>query len=163
VLSSGGTPFGGWVEVHASTWKAADIDAAKFKEQLFVLLYFLSICIGHRVGFCAVHIDTLNHPFITMSASKNGMQPMQMQTSASTSGNNGISAKPIIIVLSAVVLGLMALVVGGGVAVYKVIQTHHMNANTLMQLKSVEEMVNTLKVRGNPRASARRSPPRRAR
>ena len=40
----------------------------------------------------------------------------------------------------------MALVVGGGVAVYKVIQTHHMNSDTLAQLKSVESMVQQLKV-----------------
>lgn len=72
---------------------------------------------------------------------------MQMQTSASSSGDGGISSKPIIIILSAVILGLLSLVVGGGVAVYKVIQTHHMNSDTLQQLKSVESMVQQLKVR----------------
>eukprot|EP00750_Incisomonas_marina_P032659 INCI9274.1.p1 GENE.INCI9274.1~~INCI9274.1.p1 ORF type:complete len:234 (-),score=84.01 INCI9274.1:252-953(-) len=81
-----------------------------------------------------------------MPKNTNGMQPMQMQTSASSSAAGGISSKPIIIILSAVILGLLSLVVGGGVAVYKVIQTHHMNSDTLQQLKSVESMVQQLKL-----------------
>ena len=53
-----------------------------------------------------------------MSKSKEkGMQPMEMRTSTSGS-DGGISTKPIIIILGAVILGLLALVVGGGVAVY---------------------------------------------
>ena len=86
-----------------------------------------------------------------MPSNKDGMQPMQMQTSAGA-GAAGISAKPIIIILCAVILGLISLVVGGGVAVYKVIQTHHMHSGTLEQLKAVESMVQQLKVRA--RASA---------
>jgi hypothetical protein len=75
--------------------------------------------------------------------SKDGMQPMQMQTKAKSDG--GLSNKPIIIVLSAVILGLLALVIGGGVAVYKVIQTHHVNSATLQQLSEVEQTLQQLK------------------
>ena len=113
----------------------------------------LTSFVAKRYTFRALSFGAANFLLVVSSAAtnkmpskKDGMQPMQMQTSAPTGHHGGISSKPIIIILSAVVLGLMALVVGGGVAVYKVIQTHHMNSDTLAQLKSVESMVQQLKV-----------------